>query len=137
MNGTGWRLGPGFICSKLPHEPGECRKGAARRGEHGEPQINNCMRSCPQRIELPVQIADARRRRDADQVCDGYLAIATEACKEGNLLVAAHSLRQLNKVLSDWPELKARYEARPEMQAIVAALGPEDDAEVGAEATHG
>lgn len=129
MNGTGWRLGPGFICTKLPHEAGECRKGSSRRGEYGEPKINNCMRSCPQRVELPVQMAQARRRRDCEEVCNGYLAIATEACREGNLLVAAYSLRQLKEVLADWPDLMAHYEARADMQAIVAAVGVEDEAE--------
>lgn len=137
MNGTGWRLGPGFICSKLPHEAGECRKGASRRGTHGEPLINNCKRTCSQRVELPVQIADARRKRDAEEVCDGYLAIATKACEEENLLVTAHCLRQLNELLADWPELKARYEVRPDMQAIVAAIAVEDEAETGAETVNG
>lgn len=129
MNGAGWRLGPGFICSKLPHEAGECQKGKSRRGEHGEPRINHCKRTCPQRVDLPMEISIARRKRDAVEVCDGYLAIATEAVGEGNLLVAAHCVRQLNEVLDEWPDLKAEYEDRSDMQAVVASIGVEDEAE--------
>jgi hypothetical protein len=63
------------------------------------------------------------------EVCDGYLAIATEAVGEGNLLVAAHCIRQLNEVLDEWPDLKATYEKRSDMQALVTALGGEDETE--------
>lgn len=130
MNGKGWRLGTGFICSKLPHEAGECRKGASRRGEHGEPLISNCKRTCAQRIDLPEQIAKARQERDVEEVCDGYVAIATKACADGQLLVAAGCLKQLNEELEGWPDLKSRYDASPDVQALFVALEPQDEAEV-------
>lgn len=133
MNGKGWRLGTGFICSKLPHEAGECRKGASRRGEHGEPLISNCQRTCPQRIDLPEEIAQARHQRDVEEICEGYVAIATKACEDGQLLVAAGCLLQLNDELEGWPDIKARYDARPDVQSLVAALEPQDEAE----AAHG
>lgn len=133
MNGKGWRLGTGFICSKLPHEAGECRKGASRHGEHGEPLISNCQRTCPQRIDLPEQIAQARQQRDVEEISEGYVAIATQACEDGQLLVAAGCLQQLNDELEGWPDIKARYDARPDVQSLVAALEPQDEAE----AAHG
>ena len=125
MNGVGWRLGIGFICAKLPHEPGECRKGASRRGEHGEPLISNCQRACAQRVELPEQIADARMQRDLMEICDGYISIASQACKEGQLLVAAGCLHQLKEELVNWPQLKRHYDAHPDVQALVKILEPQ------------
>lgn len=133
MNGKGWRLGTGFICSKLPHEAGECRKGASRHGEHGEPLISNCQRTCPQRIDLPEQIAQGRQQRDVEEICEGYVAIATKAYDDGQLLVAAGCLQQLNDELEGWPDIKARYEARPDVKSLVAALEQQDQAE----AAHG
>lgn len=133
MNGKGWRLGTGFICSKLPHEAGECRKGASRHGEHGEPLISNCQRTCPQRIDLAEQIDQGRQQRDVEEICEGYVAIATKACEEGQLLVAAGCLQQLNDELERWPDIKARYYARPDVQSLVAALEPQDETE----AAHG
>ena len=133
MNGLGWRLGIGFICSKLPHEAGECRKGASRRGEHGQPLISNCKPTCEHRCELPDQIAQARQQRDVEDVCEGYLAIANQACEEGQLLLAAGCLQQLDDELAEWPALNARYEARPDVKALIAALEPEGEDE----AAHG
>jgi hypothetical protein len=135
MNGEGWRLGVGFICSKLPHEAGECRKGASRRGEHGEPLISNCKMNCPQRIDLPTQIGLARQKRDAQQVCDGYIEIATTALRKNQLLVAAYCLNQLEDHLAKWPDLRAQFDGRSDLQAIVAALSEEP--ELQTEAAHG
>lgn len=133
MNGKGWRLGTGFICSKLPHEAGECRKGASRHGEHGEPLISSCQRTCPQRIDLPEQIAQGRQQRDVEEISDGYVAIATKACEDGQLLVVAGCLQQLNDELKGWPDIKASYYARPDVKSLVAALQPQDEPE----AAHG
>lgn len=134
MNGLGWRLGIGFICTKLPHEAGECRKGSSRRGERGEPLISNCKPTCVNRCELPSQIALARQQRDVEEICDGYLTIASQACNDGQLLVAAHCLQQLTDTLADWPELKARYDANPQVLHLNALLNPDVQAEA---ATYG
>jgi hypothetical protein len=135
MNGRAWRLGWGFICSKLPHEGGECQTGASRRGEHGEPLISNCKNTCTHRIDLATQIHQAREKRDVEANCELYVRTAKEACKGGQLLVANDCLRQMYELLGEWPDLKAQFDARSDVKAIAAALMEEPEFEM--ETAHG
>ena len=41
------------------------------------------------------------------------------------MLVAAHCLQQLTDSLADWPELKARYDANPQVLHLHALLNPD------------
>lgn len=129
MNGRAWRLGWGFICSKLPHEGGECQAGASRRGEHGEPLISNCKRSCTHRIDLAAQIHQAREKRDVEANCELYVRTAKEACDGGQLLVANDCLRRMYELLAEWPDLKAHFDARSDVKTIADALMEEPEME--------
>ncbi len=111
MQGQGWRLiKSNIVCSKAPGEDGLCQKKRSK----GEPNTANCQPQCDNRIVF------ARRRRDVEQSIDQYLNIARQAHDDGQLLVLAATLDNARDEWGNFPDLAEKYEADPEVQALLA-----------------
>jgi integrase len=111
MQGRGWRLiKENVVCSKAPGEDGMCLKARSK----GEPNTANCQPECDNRIVF------ARKRRDVELSIEQYLNIAREARDDGQLLVLASVMDNLQDEWADFADLAQRYRADPEIQALLA-----------------
>lgn len=111
MQGQGWRLiKSNIVCSKAPGEDGLCQKKRSK----GEPNTANCQPQCDNLIVF------ARRRRDVEQSIEQYLDIARQARDDGQLLVLAATLDNAQDEWVNFPDLAEKYEADPEVQALLA-----------------
>jgi hypothetical protein len=111
MQGQGWRLiKSNIVCSKAPGEDGLCQKKRSK----GEPNTANCQPQCDNRIVF------ARRRRDVEQSIEQYLDIARQARDDGQLLVLAATLGNAQDEWVNFPDLAAKYQVDPEVQAMLA-----------------
>lgn len=111
MQGQGWRLiKDNIICSKAPGEDGMCQKKRSK----GEPNTANCQPQCDNRIVL------VRRRRDVEKSIEQYLDIARQARDDGQLLVLAATLDNARDEWVNFPDLATKYQADPEVQALLA-----------------
>lgn len=111
MNGQGWRLiQQNIVCSKVPGEAGLCRKSLSK----GEPNTANCQPSCDNRIVL------ACKRRDVELSIEQYLDIARQARDEGQLLVLASVMHNVQQAWIDFADLEEKYLADAEVQALLA-----------------
>jgi integrase len=111
MQGQGWRLiKDNIICSKAPGEDGLCQKKRSK----GEPNTANCQPKCDNLIVF------ARRRRDVEQSIEQYLDIARQARDDRQLLVLAATLDNARDEWVNFPDLAAKYQVDPEVQALFA-----------------
>lgn len=107
--GKGWRLiSANIVCSKdwvcsKPHRHKELELDRPR-----------CDPGCENRVVL------ARRRRDIEESIEQYLDIARRAQADGQLLVMAHSMENLREVLGYYADLREKYLAMPDVQAMFA-----------------
>lgn len=111
MQGQGWRLiKENIVCSKAPGEDGLCQKKRSK----GEPNTANCQPQCDNRIVF------ARKRRDVDLSIEQYLDIARQARDDGQLLVLASVMQNMQDEWANFADLEQRYRANPEVQALLA-----------------
>jgi hypothetical protein len=107
--GKGWRfVQKDVICAKAPGEAGLCMKS------RGEPNTSNCKPGCDNRIVL------ALARRDADQIAAAYMDICLQALEDEQFEVFYYSMGQLVKELDYFPDIKAKYQADPQLQSLLA-----------------
>lgn len=107
--GKGWRLiNTNIVCSK----DWVCSK------PHRNKELNlekpKCDPGCENRVVL------ARRRRDTEETIEKYLAIARQAKDEGLLLVMAHAIENLRDELGYYADLREKYLAMQDVQAMFA-----------------
>lgn len=107
--GKGWRLiNTNIVCSK----DWVCSK------PHRNKELNlekpKCDPDCENRVVL------ARRRRDTEDTIEQYLAIARQAQDEGLLLVMAHAMENLRDELGYYADLREKYLAMQDVQAMFA-----------------
>ncbi|MCL4722925.1 MAG: hypothetical protein KJZ90_01495 [Rhodocyclaceae bacterium] len=118
MQGQGWRLiKESIVCSKAPGENGLCQKKRSK----GEPNTANCQPQCDNRIVF------ARKRRDVELSIEQYLDIARQARDDGQLLVLASVMDNVQDEWASFADLEQRYRADTEIQALLA-LCEEPDA---------
>lgn len=118
MQGQGWRLiKENIVCSKAPGEDGLCQKKRSK----GEPNTANCQPQCDNRIVF------ARKRRDVELSIEQYLDIARQARDDGQLLVLASVMDNVQDEWASFADLEQRYRADTEIQALLA-LCEEPDA---------
>lgn len=111
MQGQGWRLiKSNIVCSKAPGEDGLCQKNRSK----GEPNTANCQPQCDNRIVF------ARRRRDVEQSIEQYFNIARQARDDGQLLVLASVMENMQDEWVNFHDLEQRYRSDPEVQALRA-----------------
>lgn len=109
--GKGWRLiKENIVCSKVPGEDGLCQKKHSK----GEPNTANCQPECDNRIVF------MRQRRDIELIIAQYLDIARKARDEGQLLVLAGVMDNLQNELECFLDLKEKYLTDPEVQSLFA-----------------
>lgn len=109
-NGQGWRfVQKNVICAKAPGERGLCRTNK------GEPNTSKCKPACDSRIVLALE------RRDADEVLDSYVHVASQALAEEQYEVFYYSMKQFFEQLDSFPEFKEKYMAAAQMQSLLAA----------------
>lgn len=109
--GLGWRLiKENIVCCKAPGEDGLCRRKRAK----GDPDTSNCQPECHNRIVL------VRQRRDTELVIEQYLDVARQAQEDGQLLVLAGVMDNLQEELDNFPDLAEKYLADPEVQSLLA-----------------
>ena len=107
--GKGWRfMQKNIICAKAPGEAGLCMKN------RGEPNTSNCKPECDNRIVL------ALARRDADEIVGAYMQICLQALEEEQFDTFYYSMEQIFKELDNFPDIKERYLAEPQMQSLLA-----------------
>lgn len=120
MQGQGWRLiQENIVCSKAPGEDGLCQ----RKRSKGEPNTANCQPDCDNRIVF------ARRRRDCEQVVEGYIDLARQARDDGQLLVLASVLDNLRNELANFSDLNDKYFFNSEVQSLLALVLETEGAE--------
>lgn len=118
MQGQGWRLiKENIVCSKAPGADGLCQKKRSK----GEPNTANCQPQCDNRIVF------ARKRRDVELSIEQYLDIARQARDDGQLLVLASVMDNVQDEWASFADLEQRYRADTEIQALLA-LCEEPDA---------
>jgi len=107
--GKGWRLiNSNIVCSK----EWVCSKPHRRKElELDKPK---CDPGCENRVVL------ARRRRDTQESIEQYLDIARSAQADGLLLVMAHSMENVREELGYYADLREKYLAMPDVQAMFA-----------------
>ena len=114
--GKGWRLvNANIVCSK----DWVCSK--PHRHKELELDKPKCDPGCENRVVL------ARRRRDIDESIEQYLDIARCARADGQLLVMAHSMENLREVLGYYADLREKYLAMPDVQAMFALCDDTDE----------
>lgn len=107
--GKGWRfVQKDVICAKAPGEAGLCMKN------RGEPNTSNCKPGCDNRIVL------ALARRDVDEIVAAYMDICLQALEDEQFEVFYYSMGQLLKELDNFPDIKAKYLADPQLQSLLA-----------------
>jgi hypothetical protein len=107
--GKGWRfVQKDIICAKAPGEAGLCLKNG------GEPNTSNCKPGCDNRIVL------ALARRDVDEIVLAYIDITLQALEEEQFEVFYYSMGQLLSELDNFPDIKAKYLADPQLQSLLA-----------------
>jgi integrase len=107
--GKGWRfVQKDIICAKAPGEAGLCLKNK------GEPDTSNCKPGCDNRIVL------ALARRDADEIVGTYIDICLQALEEEQFETFYYSMGQLLKELDNFPDIKEKYLADPQLQPMLA-----------------
>lgn len=123
IQGQGWRLvQENIVCSKAPGEDGLCQKKRSK----GEPNTANCQPECGNRIVF------ARRRRDCEQIIEGYLDLARQARDDGQLLVLSSLMDNLRGELANFADLNERYLADPEVRSLLALVVEPEETEVAA-----
>lgn len=111
MQGQGWRLiKENIVCSKAPGEDGLCQKKRSK----GEPNTANCQPQCDNRIVF------ARKRRDVEISIEQYLDIARQARDDGQLLVLAGVMENVQDEWANFADLEQQYRPDPEVQAMLA-----------------
>lgn len=122
MKGQGWRLiKENIVCSKAPGEDGLCQKKRSK----GQPNTANCQPHCDNRIVF------ARKRRDVELNIEQYLDIARQANADGQLLVLASVMENLQEEWASFPDIEHKYSTDPEVQAFLALCEePECDEEI-------
>lgn len=111
MNGQGWRLvQENIVCSKVQGEDGLCQKKRSK----GEPNTANCQPECDNRIVF------ARKRRDVELTIEQYLDIARKARDDGQLLVLASVMHNMQQAWVDFADLEKQYREKSEVQALLA-----------------
>lgn len=119
MQGQGWRLvKENIVCSKTPGEDGLCQKKRSK----GEPNTANCQPQCDNRIVF------ARKRRDAELSIEQYLDIARQARDDGQLLVLASVMENMQDEWVNFFDLEQKYRSDPEVQALLALCDEPDTA---------
>ena len=107
--GKGWRfIQKNIICSKAPGEAGLCMKN------RGEPNTSNCQPECENRFVL------ALARRDTNEVVGAYINICLQALEEEQYETFYYSMGQLLKELDNFPDIKEKYLADPQLQPLLA-----------------
>lgn len=107
--GKGWRLiNANIVCSK----DWVCSK--PHRHKELDLKKPKCDPGCENRVVL------ARRRRDTEEAIEQYLGIARQAQDEGMLLVMAHAMENLRDELGYYADLREKYLAMPNVQAMFA-----------------
>ena len=107
--GKGWRfVQKDIICAKAPGEAGLCLKNRS------EPNTSNCQSRCDNRIVL------ALARRDTDEIVRTYLNICLQALEEEQFDSFYYSMVQLLKELDNFPDIKEKYLADPQLQPLLA-----------------
>jgi integrase len=119
--GKGWRfIAPHVLCIK----DWICRKPH----RHRELEIDKpeCDPGCENRY------VQARHRRDTELNIESYIDIACQARDDGQLLVLAHTMENLRQELGYFADLRERYLAMPEVQALFALVSEPEEAEAAA-----
>lgn len=116
--GKGWRLiNSSIVCSK----EWVCSK--PHRHKELELDKPKCDPGCENRVVL------ARRRRDTEESIEQYLDIARSAQDDGLLLVMAHSMENLREELGYYADLREKYLAMPDVQAMFRSCEETDQPE--------
>ncbi len=111
MQGQGWRLiKENIVCSKAPGEDGLCQKKRSK----GEPDTANRQPQCDNRIVF------ARKRRDVELGIEQYLDIARQARDDGQLLVLASVMDNVQDEWVNFADLEKQYRADPDVKALLA-----------------
>ncbi len=114
--GKGWRLiNANIVCSK----DWVCSK--PHRHKELEVDKPKCDPGCTNRVVL------ARRRRDTELNAEQYLDIARQAQADGLLLVMAHAMDNLRDELGYFADLREKYLAMPDVQAMFALCEDTDE----------
>lgn len=107
--GKGWRfIQKDIICAKAPGEAGLCLKN------RGDPNTSNCKSGCDNRIVLAVA------RRDANEIVQAYIDISVQALEEEQFEVFYYSMGQFLKELDNFPDIKEKYLADPQLAPLLA-----------------
>jgi hypothetical protein len=107
--GKSWRfIQKNIICAKAPGEAGLCAKSK------GEPNTSNCQAGCDNRFVLELA------RRDADDIVGAYMNICLQALEEEQFDTFYYSMGQLLKELDNFPDIKEKYLADPQLQPLLA-----------------
>ncbi len=107
--GKGWRLiNANIVCSK----EWVCSK--PHRHKELDLEKPKCDPGCENRVVL------ARRRRDTQESIEQYLDIARQAQADNLLLVMAHAMENLREELGYYADLREKYLAMPDVQAMLA-----------------
>lgn len=116
--GKGWRfINANIVCSK----DWVCSK--PHRHKELELDKPTCDPGCENRVVL------ARRRRDTEEAIGQYLEIARQAQTDGQLLVMAHAMENLRDELGYYVDLREKYLAMPDVQAMFALSEDTDEPE--------
>jgi len=109
-SGKAWRfIKKNIICAKVPGESGLCRKN------NGEPDTSNCKPECGNRVVLALE------RRDAGEIVETYMDVALQARDdEGQYAVFYYSMERLLEELDNFPDIKEKYLADPQLQSLLA-----------------
>jgi hypothetical protein len=109
-SGKGWRfIKKNIICAKVPGESGLCRKNK------GEPDTSNCKPECGNRVVLALE------RRDVGEIVEAYMDVALQARDdEGQYAVFYYSMERLLEELDNFPDIKEKYLADPQLQSLLA-----------------
>lgn len=120
MQGQGWRLiQENIVCSKAPGEDGMCQKKRSK----GQPNTANCQPECGNRIVF------ARKRRDVELSIEQYLDIARQARDDGQLLVLASVMDNVQDEWANFDDIEQYYRADPEVQSLLTACEEPEDVE--------
>ena len=109
-SGQGWRfIQKNIVCTKVPGEGGLCRKNK------GEPNTSNCKPGCVNRIVLALE------RRDAGEIVERYLDVASQALDDEQYMVFYESMQRLLEELDAFPDIKTQYMADSRVQSLLAS----------------